>query len=140
MKLYGTKTFRTISMIKIIPKKEHDKQNISCISTNSVASDFKSSQVTLKLLYKPDIKVTQSKTKGGEKPGDTVQFNCFSKATPRVTEIEWFLNDEKLPDESRDMLLLKIGRTDMNGARIKCVARNTIGSAADEIKIQLKCK
>ena len=140
MKLYDTKTFRTISLIKIIPKKEHDKQNISCISTNSVASDFKSSQVTLKLLYKPQIKVTQSNTNGGEKPEDTVQFNCFSKATPRVTDIEWFLNDEKLPDESRDMLLLIIGRTDLNGARIKCVARNKIGSASDEIKIQLKCE
>ena len=69
-----------------------------------------------------------------------MQFNCFSKATPRVTDIEWFLNDEKLPGESRDMLLLKIGRTDMNGALIKCVARNTIGSAADEIQIRLKCK
>ena len=112
MKLYDTKTFRTISKIKIIPRKEHDKQNISCISTNSVASDFKSSQVTLKLLYRPEIKVTQSKTNGGEKSGDTVQFNCFSKATPRVTDIEWFLNDEKLPGESRDILLLKIAKTD----------------------------
>ena len=140
MKLYETKTFRTISIIKIIPRKEHDKRNISCISKNSVASYFKSSQVTLKLLYKPEVKVTQNNTNGGERPGETAQFNCFSKATPRATDFEWFLNDEKIPDESRDMLLLKLSRTDMNGARIKCVARNMIGSAADEIKIQLKCK
>ena len=68
------------------------------------------------------------------------KFNCFSKATPRLIDIEWFLNDEQLHGESRDILLLKIGSTDMNRARIKCVARNLIGSAADEVKIQLKCE
>ena len=127
-------------MIKILPKKKHDNQKISCIATNSAATEAKSSQVILKLIYKPEMKVTQSNIKGGGKPGDTLQFNCFTKANPRVTDIEWFLNEKKLPGESRDMLLLRIATQDMHGATIKCIARNMIGSATDEMKIQLKCK
>ena len=140
MELTGTKIFRTISVIKIIPNKNHDNQKIICTAKNSQTNEVRSSEVILKLLYKPEIKVKQSDTAGRGKPGDNVRFDCFTKANPRVTDIEWFLNDEKLLGESGDMLLLETVTPDMAGATVKCVAGNMIGSAEDEIKIKLKCK
>ena len=140
IKLRDDKVSRTISMIKILPKKSDDERKISCIASNSAASETKSSQLTFKVIFKPEVKVTQTDMMGGGKPGDTLQFRCNTQANPRVANIEWFLNEQKLPDESSNILTLKVTSHDLNGAIIKCLAKNEIGVATDEIKIQLQCK
>ena len=93
----------------------------------------------LKVIYKPEVTVTQTSLDGEGKPGDTFQFRCNTQASPKVTSIEWFVNEIKLPDESRDMLMLEVS-SDLNGASVKCQAKNVIGLTTDETKIQLKCE
>jgi len=137
IKLSDNTRFRTISIIKLLPKKTDNYRNISCIASNSAASDSKSSQVMLKVIYKPEVTVTQTSLDGEGKPGDTFQFRCNTQASPKVTSIEWFVNEIKLPDESRDMLMLEVS-SDLNGASVKCQAKNVIGLTTDETKIQLK--
>ena len=139
MQLPGTQIFRTISVIKIVASKKNNNQRISCNANNSDGKHSKSSQTILKLLYKPEVKVRQGSSEG-ENPGDTTQFNCFSKSYPRVTDVEWYVNGEKLPGETQDILLLKAVHMDMSGTIVKCVVKNIIGSGEDQIKIQLKCK
>ena len=139
MQLPGTHIFRTISVIKIVATKRHNNQKISCNANNSDGKYSKSSLTILKLLHKPEVKIRQ-KSSEGEKPEDTTQFNCFSKSNPRVTDIEWYLNGEKLPGETQDTLSVKTVNKDMSGATVKCVVKNVIGSGEDQIKIQLKCK
>ena len=138
MQLPGTKIFRTISVIKLVASKKNDKQKISCNANNSAGKYSQSTQTVLKLLYKPEVKVRQSSS-GGKKPGDTLQFDCFSKSYPRVKGIEWYLNDRKLHGETQDILRLKVKR-EMTEARVKCVVKNMIGSGEDQIKILLECK
>ena len=126
-------------MIKILPKKSDDNQKISCIASNSGTSESKSSQLTYKVIYRPEVTVTQTTMVGGGKPGDNLQFRCNTKANPEVTNIEWFVNERKLPDESANILMLKVS-SDLHGAIIKCQAKNFVGVATDEMKIQLTCK
>merc|ERR1719244_949118 len=137
MQLPGTQIFRTISVIKIVASRKNNNQRISCNANNSDEKHSKSSQTILKLLYKPEVKVRQGSSEG-ENPGDTTQFNCFSKSYPRVTDVEWYVNGEKLPGETQNILLLKEVHMEMTGATVKCVMKNIIGSGEDQIKIQLK--
>ena len=139
MQLLGTKIFRTISVIKIVASKKHHKQKISCHASNSQSKHSKSSETTLMLLYKPEVKVRQGSSGEGENAGDSLQFNCFSDSQPRVREVEWYLNDEKLPGETQDILMLS--QADMaQPATVRCVVRNLIGSAEDQVTVQLRCK
>ena len=140
MQLLGTKIFRTISVIKIVASKKHHKQKISCHANNSQSKHSKSSETTLMLLYKPEVKVRQGSSSEGENAGDSLQFNCFSQSNPKVTEVEWYLNDEKLAGETQDILMLSPAQTDMSGATVKCVVKNLIGSAEDQVRVQLRCK
>ena len=110
-------------MIKILPKKSDDNQKISCIASNSAASESKSSQLTFKVIFRPEVTVTQTTMVGGGKPGDTLQLRCNTKANPEVTNIEWFLNERKLPDEFANILMLKVSSHDLHGNTIKCQAK-----------------
>ena len=66
IKLYNTNTFRTISIVKIVPKKGDNNKKISCVATSAVSLEEKSSQAILKLLYKPEVKVIQDISKERE--------------------------------------------------------------------------
>ena len=127
-------------MLKILPKKSDDNQKISCIASNSATSESKSSQLTFKVIFRPEVTVTQTTMVGGGKPGDNLQLRCNTKANPEVTNIEWFVNERKLPDESTNILMLKVSSHGLHVNTIKCQAKNLIGVSSDEMKIQLKCK
>ena len=139
MKLYNTNTFRTISIVKIVPKKGDNNKKISCVATSAVSLEEKSSLTILKLLYKPEVKVIQDIPKERESE-EQLKFNCFTKARPKANKFEWFLNDMKLSGKDTDTLILETNIMKTPKAEVKCLATNSVGQAVNSVKIQLNCK
>ena len=126
-------------MISIFAKKTENMLKLSCIASSSASSRSKSSQVLLKVIYKPEVTITQTSKVEGGKPGDNLQFRCNTQAIPEVTSIEWFLNESKLPEWRGNILMLEVS-PDLNGASVKFQAKNLVGVAEETMKIQLKCE
>ena len=138
-KLMSKKTYLTISVIHFIPSRSQDGQSITCSATNSVSTHAKTSQTVLKLIYKPDVKVTQT-NKLGAKEGGNLQFRCNSQAKPAATEMFWTFNGKRLIQESDSVLTLTSVSRDHHGAIVQCLAKNAIGEGVGQTKVHLKCK
>ena len=138
-KVLKKKTYLTISVIHFIPRRSQDGQSITCSATNSVSPQEKTSQVVLKLIYKPEVKITQT-NKLSSKEGEDLQFRCNSQAKPPVTEISWSVNGKHLAQESSPVLTLTSVSRDHHGAIVQCVARNVVGEGMAQTKVHIKCK
>ena len=139
MKLYDTNTFRTISIVKIVPKRGDNNKNISCVATSAVSREEKSSLTILKLLFKPVVRVIQDTPKEDESD-EQLRFNCFTEARPKASKFEWYLNDIKMSGEDTDKLVLDTNIMKTPEGEVKCMATNIIGQAANAVKLQLNCK
>ena len=125
-------------MIKIRPQLSQDGEIISCSSINSASTQVKTSQVSLRLIFKPIVSLVQTNRRVLE--GDKVLFRCSVKAWPLVSTIAWFLGNKPLVEETSEFLALKKLTREQHGMEVKCVAMNKVGVGQGKAQLNIICK
>ena len=137
-KLADMKTFETISVLRLKPGIEDDRKKIFCSVSSDISPSPTSTMTVLRLKYKPRIKIDYKSEALSE--GDSFTASCLLDAYPEQVEYSWYLNGELMELEKKDKLtILKVTKKHGNG-RVECQARNSVGMAAAEATIKLKCK
>ena len=107
-------------------------KNITCEASHPTYSSPVKAAILLKVLYKPELTITQEPAE--IKEGDTVTIKCDSKSNPPSVMFKWYIDDiieyekvkdDDLNDQSSSMELTGIDKS-YNGKKIKCWASNKI--------------
>ena len=134
-KIPGSVTFKTISTLKLEPRKADDGVSVSCF----ISSTGESSSATLTVLYKPVVKISHDKTDILE--GDTVVFNCDSSSKPAGVQFTWLVDSKEMlhPGGQQHFVMEKMSRK-QNNARVMCRAQNSVGTGEDQEMVRVYCK
>jgi len=131
-KIPGSVTFKTISTLKLEPRKADDGVSVSCF----ISSTGESSSATLTVLYKPVVKISHDKTDIIE--GDTVVFNCDSSSKPADVQFTWLVDSKEMlhPGGQQHFVMEKMSRK-QNNARVMCRAQNSVGTGEDQEMVRV---
>ena len=88
--------------------------------------------------YKPQVSLTAERQELYE--GDSVKMRCEASAWPALVEFTWQVGGEEV-EEARGAteLILQADRR-LAGQRVTCLARNKIGQASADYRLDIHCK
>ena len=88
--------------------------------------------------YKPQVSLTAERQEVYE--GDSVKMRCDTIAWPALVETSWQVGGEEV-EEARGAteLILQADRR-LAGQRVTCLARNKIGQASADLRLDIHCK
>ena len=88
--------------------------------------------------YKPQVSLTADRQELYE--GDSVKMRCEASAWPALVEFSWQVGGEEA-EEARGAteLILQADRR-LAGQRVTCLARNKIGQASADYRLDIHCK
>merc|ERR1712183_106897 len=120
-----TDTFRTVSSIKLKPKKDLE---LSCAAYSDTFPVMKESRkLSLKMNYKPrlSLNVTEQHTVTA---GEDLTITCSSLANTNTLTYKWFINNEEvLGRENTDTVTIANISEDLDRVEVKCKAENSVG-------------
>eukprot|EP00092_Neocalanus_flemingeri_P000447 GFUD01000476.1.p1 GENE.GFUD01000476.1~~GFUD01000476.1.p1 ORF type:complete len:622 (-),score=168.19 GFUD01000476.1:456-2087(-) len=123
-KLGKTKTFKTVSTLKMTPK---SKMSITCSAFSDAFKEPRNSRkLTIQLKYKP--KLSLNVTNENIKEGMTLVVKCASEAYPSNVTYNWFINDDEMMEHSDTFTIENVSK-DMNNAVLRCEADNSVGKS-----------
>merc|ERR1719410_1404288 len=120
-----TDTFRTVSSIKLKPKKDME---LSCGAYSDTFPVMKESRkLKLKMNYKPSLSLNV--TEEYKVPAGTdLTITCSSEANTNTLTYKWFINQEEvLGRENTDTITIANISEDLDRAEVKCEAENSVG-------------
>ena len=136
--------------MKLEIKKDMDGKNITCEASHPTYSAPVKTVIMLKVLYKPELTITQEPAE--IKEGDTVTIKCVSTSNPPKVMFKWYIDDvieyesvkDEDPDDQTSALELTGIDKSKNGQKIKCWASNKIQNKPYETEavhtLNINCK
>ena len=88
--------------------------------------------------YKPQVSLTADRLEVYE--ADSVKMTCQASAWPALVEFSWQVGGQEV-EEARGAteLILQADRR-LAGQRVTCLARNKIGQASADYRLDIHCK
>jgi len=120
-----TDTFRTVSSIKLKPKKDME---LSCAAYSETFPVMKESRkLKLKMNYKPSLTLNVTE-EYKVSAGTDLTITCSSQANTNTLTYKWFINQEEvLGRENTDTITIANISEDLDRAVVKCEAENSVG-------------
>jgi len=116
-----SKTFRTISTLKMKPKED------TSLTCSAFSDSFKEPRISRKL----DVKIKHSPRLSLNTITEAIEagnivVKCASDAYPPIVTYRWFVNDEE-KEETSDTLIIENVAKELNNAVLQCEAENSVG-------------
>ena len=128
------RTFRTRSVIKMIPEKD---ETIFCEASSSVFPEGRKSQ-EVKIKIRGQISVSLEFSKEVVMAGDSVDVKCNVENGNNILTYKWFLNNVEMKDETLDTIRLENVATQHNNLMIKCLVKSNEGQIEVEEPLIVK--
>ena len=137
MKIPRTKTFETVSLLKLPAGPADDQKVIMCEVFNHLLTTPRITSIKLQLKHKPrvtldyDLKILEV--------GEMFAARCEASAYPPVTSYAWFLDNRALEGQLGEEIELRVDRA-MDNKRLECRASNEVGTSTANTTIHIKCE
>ncbi|CAB3371539.1 Hypothetical predicted protein [Cloeon dipterum] len=131
--LPGDKRVTAKSILKLIPKKEHHGQNLTCQAQNTADRNHRSARLRLDVKFAPkvSVKVTHPVDRKIAE-GDEVKLSCTAEANPTDgLNYRWYINDEPVSGEHTTELLITNATRAMHDTIVKCEVKNVVGKSEE---------
>ena len=116
-------TFRTRSVLKMIPEKE---ETVYCEATSSMFPVARKSQ-EVKIKIRGQISASLEFNKEVVMVGDSVDVKCNVEKGNSILTYKWFLNNVEMKKEKLDTIRLENVAAQHNNLMIKCLVENSEG-------------
>ena len=137
MKIPRTKTFETVSLLKLPAGPADDQKVILCEVFNHLLTTPRIASIKLQLKSRPRVSLDYDHKILEE--GEMFSARCEASAFPRVTSIAWFLDNKELEDLEEEEMELRVERS-MNNKRLECRASNEVGTSTANTTLHIKCE
>ncbi|XP_052743120.1 irregular chiasm C-roughest protein isoform X2 [Bicyclus anynana] len=121
--------YRTRSVLRLVPNKEHHNQTITCQAQNTADRAYRMATVHVEVKYAPKIKVSvKSATVNNKIPeGTEARIRCLVDANPPAQIYRWYLNGNPVVgDYTDEMIIFNVSRKHNKGV-VKCEVSNSAG-------------
>ncbi|XP_059484778.1 irregular chiasm C-roughest protein-like [Neocloeon triangulifer] len=121
------------SILKLIPKKEHHGQNLTCQAQNTADRNHRSARLRLDVKFAPKVSVRVTHPEDRRiVEGDEVKLACKAEANPTDgLNYRWYINDEPVSGEYTTELLIPNVTRSMHDTIAKCEVRNVVGKSEE---------
>ncbi|XP_039761636.1 irregular chiasm C-roughest protein-like isoform X4 [Pararge aegeria] len=121
--------YRTRSVLRLIPNKDHHNQTITCQAQNTADRAYRMATVHIEVKYAPKIKVSIKTATVNDKipEGSEARIRCLVDANPLAQIYRWYLNGNPVVgDYTDEMIIFNVSRKH-NKAVVKCEVSNSAG-------------
>lgn len=115
------------SFLDLTPEQKHHKTNITCKVTHDALENPIERYVVMHVKYKPVVKIEIDSLK--IKESEEVKLTCEAHANPSSLRYRWEIDGETVVGDHTTEYIIKDVQRVRNGAKIKCIVSNIIGSS-----------
>nr|QRF78341.1 Kirrel [Phoronopsis harmeri] len=117
-------------------KTDHGKK-LKCQAVNPALQSPLEDEVTLEVLYNPEVSMVVSPLKGLRESGE-ITFKCDSVANPDAVTWKWYRNENIIPGEETNSYKLTNIDRDYHSNTITCEASNKVGPTRKSTPIRME--
>ena len=128
------RTFRTRSVIKMIPEKD---ETVYCEASSSVFPEGRKSE-KVKIKIRGQVSASLEFSKEVVMAGDSLDVKCNVENGNNILAYKWFLNNVEMKDETMDTIRLENVATQHNNLMIKCLVESNAGKLEVEEPLIVK--
>ncbi|CAH2238507.1 jg5688 [Pararge aegeria aegeria] len=133
--------YRTRSVLRLIPNKDHHNQTITCQAQNTADRAYRMATVHIEVKYAPKIKVSIKTATVNDKipEGSEARIRCLVDANPLAQIYRWYLNGNPVVgDYTDEMIIFNVSRKH-NKAVVKCEVSNSAGMNEASLTLNVTC-
>ncbi|XP_063370521.1 irregular chiasm C-roughest protein-like isoform X2 [Cydia amplana] len=131
--------FKTRSILRLTPSKDHHKQTITCQAQNTADRAARMATVYIEVRYAPKVKLSISSgaVDGRFPEGSEARLRCDVDANPRAQVYRWYINNSPVVgDYTEEMIIFNVTRKYHN-AVVKCEVSNSVGKSEETVTLDV---
>ncbi|XP_063390249.1 irregular chiasm C-roughest protein-like isoform X2 [Cydia fagiglandana] len=131
--------YKTRSILRLTPSKDHHKQTITCQAQNTADRAARMATVYIEVRYAPKVKLSISSgaVDGRFPEGSEARLRCDVDANPRAQVYRWYINNSPVVgDYTEEMIIFNVTRKYHN-AVVKCEVSNSVGKSEETVTLDV---
>ncbi|CAH0718479.1 unnamed protein product, partial [Brenthis ino] len=131
--------YKTRSVLRLIPNKEHHNQTITCQAQNTADRAYRMATVQIEVKYAPKINLSVVSGAISNKipEGTEARIRCLVDANPPAQMYAWYLNNHPVVgDYTDEMIIFNVSRKH-NKAIVKCEVSNFAGKSEASLALNV---
>ncbi|XP_015186955.1 PREDICTED: irregular chiasm C-roughest protein-like isoform X2 [Polistes dominula] len=131
----GGPLYTVKSILKVMPRKEHDNTTFTCQSQNAADRTPQSAKLRVEVRYAPKVSLKIRGSGVSDKKriveGTELRFKCRAEGNPPDMEYRWFINEKKVIGDYTTEMIIHNATRDLHDAIVKCEVHNDVGKSEE---------
>ncbi|XP_014298995.1 irregular chiasm C-roughest protein isoform X2 [Microplitis demolitor] len=126
--------FTVRSILKVMPRKEHDNTTFTCQSQNAADRTPQNAKLRVEVRYAPKVslKISSGLSKSGQIiEGSELRFKCRAEANPPDMEYRWYINEKTVIGDYTTEMIIHNATRELHDAIVKCEVHNEVGKSEE---------
>ncbi|CAD6241945.1 GSCOCG00009388001-RA-CDS, partial [Cotesia congregata] len=144
--------FTVRSILKVMPRKEHDNTTFTCQSQNAADRTPQNAKLRVEVRYAPKVslKISSGLSKSGQiVEGSELRFKCRAEANPPEMEyskkfffrytalnffflsLSWYINEKTVIGDYTTEMIIHNATRELHDAIVKCEVHNEVGKSEE---------
>ncbi|KAK0173506.1 hypothetical protein PV328_006692 [Microctonus aethiopoides] len=126
--------FTVRSILKVMPRKEHDNTTFTCQSQNAADRTPQNAKLRVEVRYAPKVslKISSGLSKNGRiVEGSELRFKCRAEANPIDMEYRWYINEKRVIGDYTTEMIIHNATRELHDAIVKCEVHNEVGKSEE---------
>ncbi|XP_044574438.1 irregular chiasm C-roughest protein-like isoform X2 [Cotesia glomerata] len=126
--------FTVRSILKVMPRKEHDNTTFTCQSQNAADRTPQNAKLRVEVRYAPKVslKISSGLSKSGQiVEGSELRFKCRAEANPPDMEYRWYINEKTVIGDYTTEMIIHNATRELHDAIVKCEVHNEVGKSEE---------
>ncbi|XP_034936678.1 irregular chiasm C-roughest protein-like isoform X1 [Chelonus insularis] len=126
--------FTVRSVLKVLPRKEHDNTTFTCQSQNAADRTPQNAKLRVEVRYAPKVslKIISGLSKSGQIiEGSELRFKCRAEANPPNIEYRWYINKKTVIGDYTTEMIIHNATRELHDATVKCEVHNEVGKSEE---------
>ncbi|XP_057323858.1 irregular chiasm C-roughest protein-like isoform X3 [Microplitis mediator] len=126
--------FTVRSILKVMPRKEHDNTTFTCQSQNAADRTPLNAKLRVEVRYAPKVslKISSGLSKSGQIiEGSELRFKCRAEANPPDMEYRWYINEKTVIGDYTTEMIIHNATRELHDAIVKCEVHNEVGKSEE---------
>ncbi|KAI4493872.1 hypothetical protein M0804_002048 [Polistes exclamans] len=140
----GGPLYTVKSILKVMPRKEHDNTTFTCQSQNAADRTPQSAKLRVEVRYAPKVSLKIRGSGISEKKriieGTELRFKCRAEGNPPDMEYRWFINEKKVIGDYTTEMIIHNATRDLHDAIVKCEVHNDVGKSEETETLDITCE
>ncbi|XP_011300067.1 irregular chiasm C-roughest protein-like [Fopius arisanus] len=126
--------FTVKSVLKVMPRKEHDNTTFTCQSQNAADRSPQNVRIRVEVRYAPKVslKIRSGLSKNRRiVEGSELRFRCRAEANPPEMEYRWYINEKTVIGDYTTEMIIHNATRELHDAIVKCEVHNEVGKSEE---------